>query len=90
MGIYDTSVFSVDCNTFTVFVQTSDQNKDLVVTNLALTVKSVLSLSPNNEAAASFTVEIKNICRTYTLEPAMWMDTLVKFDFRNTAKQIEF
>ena len=33
---------------------------------------------------------MKNKCRDVELLPAKWTDTLVKFDFRNTANFIDF
>ena len=35
-------------------------------------------------------VEVKNECRDVQLEPAEWIESLVKFDFRNTENFIEF
>ncbi len=67
-GSFDNSIFRVDCNTFTVFVQTDLQSNDLLITTLKLKVKSVLSLSAQNEDEASFVVEVKNKCRTIALE----------------------
>ena len=50
----------------------------------------MLSLNAQNEDEASFVVEVKNKCRTIALESPQWLDTLVKFDFRNAEKRIEF
>ena len=71
-------------------VETSNQSYDPSVISLTIEFTSMLSQSPQKTASTSFVVEVKNKCRDVQLEPAEWLETLVKFDFRNTANFINF
>ena len=81
----------MDCDAGTVTVFTDDPSYDMLVTSLTLEVISVQSSSAQNSDSVTFVVEVKNVCRRETLEPAEWFQTFVKFDFRTTVQNlIEF
>ena len=81
--MFDTDLFSLDCSTFTVTVETSNQDYDISVFGLTLEVISLASETSQSKASVNFSVEVKNSCRDVELLPAQWLETLVKFDFRN-------
>ena len=84
VGVYDTSLFAFDCATYTLTVSTSEQSFDQLSASLELKVTSVLSLSSQKSDTAQFVIEVKNKCRAVALEPAIWFDTEVEFDFRTS------
>ena len=69
---------------------TNNDDYDLLVANLKLEVRSILSLEDQAADEISFAVEIKNKCRDVELQPAQWSTNLIKFDFRNTENFIDF
>ena len=89
-GSYDTDVFTLNCEARTVTVFTADDSKDLFTASLTLELRSILSLSNEATDSATFNVEVKNKCRDVQLLPAELYDSLVKFDFRNTANFFDF